>query len=180
MLSERLGRSHFWLMFIGFNLTFFIQHILGLDGMPRRVYTYPDLPGWAVMNLISTIGAFVMGISRAGAARRISCVSLRSGAARRRQSVECVDAGMGHDIAAARAQFRRRSARARRHGRSGISPIPKEARHEAIRYRETGDGGVHLRRRPCSSRFLIAAYIYFYGAVVHGPSAATASIRRGH
>ncbi len=50
-------------MFIGFNLTFFIQHILGLVGMPRRVYTYPDLPGWGVMNLISTIGAFVLGIS---------------------------------------------------------------------------------------------------------------------
>ena len=44
MLSERLGKWHFWLMFIGFNLTFFVQHILGLMGMPRRVYTYPDLP----------------------------------------------------------------------------------------------------------------------------------------
>ena len=63
MLSERLGKLHFWLMFIGFHMTFFIQHILGLDGMPRRVYTYPNLPGWGVMNLISTIGAFVIGIA---------------------------------------------------------------------------------------------------------------------
>src|SRR3954451_4539073 len=63
LLSERWGRLHFWLMFIGFHMTFFIQHILGLDGMPRRVYTYPDRPGWGVMNLISTIGAFVIGIS---------------------------------------------------------------------------------------------------------------------
>jgi len=63
MLSERLGRLHFVLMFIGFHMTFFIQHFLGLDGMPRRVYTYPDLPGWGVMNMISTIGAFVIGIS---------------------------------------------------------------------------------------------------------------------
>jgi len=63
MLSERLGRVHFWLMFLGFHMTFFIQHFLGLDGMPRRVYTYPNLPGWGAMNLISTIGAFVMGIS---------------------------------------------------------------------------------------------------------------------
>lgn len=63
LLSERWGVVHFWLMFIGFHLTFFIQHFLGLDGMPRRVYTYPDHPGWAIMNLISTIGAFVIGIS---------------------------------------------------------------------------------------------------------------------
>ena len=46
LLSERWGAVHFWLMFIGFHLTFFIQHFLGLDGMPRRVYTYPDHPGW--------------------------------------------------------------------------------------------------------------------------------------
>jgi cytochrome c oxidase subunit 1/cytochrome c oxidase subunit I+III len=63
MLSERIGVWHFWLTFIGFNMTFFIQHILGLAGMPRRVFTYPDLPGWAAMNLISSIGAFILGIS---------------------------------------------------------------------------------------------------------------------
>jgi cytochrome c oxidase subunit 1/cytochrome c oxidase subunit I+III len=60
MLSERLGRWTFWLMTIGFNLTFIIQHFLGLAGMPRRVYTYPDLPGWGWMNMVSTIGAFFM------------------------------------------------------------------------------------------------------------------------
>ncbi len=63
LLSEKLGKAHFWLMFIGFHMTFFIQHILGLDGMPRRVFTYPDLPGWTWMNLLSSIGAVVMGIS---------------------------------------------------------------------------------------------------------------------
>jgi len=62
MLSERWGKLSFWLVFIGFNLTFMIQHLLGLMGMPRRVFTYPDLPGWAVCNMISTIGAFVMGL----------------------------------------------------------------------------------------------------------------------
>ena len=50
-------------MVIGFNMTFFVQHFLGLMGMPRRVYTYPDLPGWATLNLVSTVGAFVMGLS---------------------------------------------------------------------------------------------------------------------
>jgi cytochrome c oxidase subunit 1/cytochrome c oxidase subunit I+III len=59
LLDERLGMLHFWLTIVGVNLTFFIQHFLGWYGMPRRVYTYPDLPGYAAMNMISTIGAFV-------------------------------------------------------------------------------------------------------------------------
>jgi len=60
MLSEKIGRWTFWMMTIGFNMTFIIQHFLGLAGMPRRVYTYPDLPGWGWMNMVSTIGAFLM------------------------------------------------------------------------------------------------------------------------
>ena len=63
LLSERIGKLHFWLTFIGFNMTFFIQHILGLAGMPRRVYTYQPLPYWGAMNLFSTVGAFVLGIA---------------------------------------------------------------------------------------------------------------------
>jgi cytochrome c oxidase subunit I len=63
LLNERWGKLHFWLTFIGFNTTFLIQHVLGLVGMTRRVYTYPDLPGWGVMNLISTIGAFILLVS---------------------------------------------------------------------------------------------------------------------
>ena len=62
-LSETLGKWHFWLMVAGFNLTFFVQHFLGILGMPRRVFTYPDLPHWASLNLISTVGAVVMGVS---------------------------------------------------------------------------------------------------------------------
>jgi cytochrome c oxidase subunit 1/cytochrome c oxidase subunit I+III len=63
MLSERLGRWTFWLMVIGFNMTFIIQHFLGFLGMPRRVYTYPDLPHWGWMNMLSTIGVFFMSAS---------------------------------------------------------------------------------------------------------------------
>ena len=63
MLSERIGKWQFWLTVIGFNLTFFVQHFLGFMGMPRRVYTYPDLPGWGAVNLISTVGAFVLGFA---------------------------------------------------------------------------------------------------------------------
>jgi cytochrome c oxidase subunit 1/cytochrome c oxidase subunit I+III len=63
LLSERIGLWHFWTMIVGLNLTFFPQHFLGLIGMPRHFYTYPDLPGWASLNLVSTIGAVIMGVS---------------------------------------------------------------------------------------------------------------------
>jgi cytochrome c oxidase subunit I len=59
MLSERMGFVHFWLAVVGFNLLFFVQHFLGVMGMPRRVYTYPDLPGWGILNMLSTIGGFL-------------------------------------------------------------------------------------------------------------------------
>jgi cytochrome c oxidase subunit I+III len=59
MLSERLGRWVFGLMFAGFNIAFFPMHITGLIGMPRRVWTYPSAMGWDALNAISTIGAFV-------------------------------------------------------------------------------------------------------------------------
>jgi cytochrome c oxidase subunit 1 len=60
MPSEALGKASFWLMFIGFNMTFFPMHILGLNGMPRRVYTYPPGMGWGSLNLLATIGAAFM------------------------------------------------------------------------------------------------------------------------
>jgi cytochrome c oxidase subunit 1 len=63
MLSERLGRWNFWLFFIGFNVTFFPMHILGLQGMTRRIYTYPEQMGWGGMNLLATVGAFMIAIS---------------------------------------------------------------------------------------------------------------------
>jgi cytochrome c oxidase subunit 1 len=62
MLDERLGQLHFWLTFIGFNITFLPQHVLGLDGMPRRVYTYAQ-PEFQPLNLISTIGAMMLAVS---------------------------------------------------------------------------------------------------------------------
>jgi cytochrome c oxidase subunit 1 len=60
MLSERLGHLNFWLMFVGFNLAFFPMHVLGLRGMPRRVYTYQPNLGWADLNLLATAGGVVM------------------------------------------------------------------------------------------------------------------------
>lgn len=62
-LSVRLGRWVFWLMFGGVNLTFFPMHLTGLLGMPRRVHTYPAEMGWGFLNLLSTVGAFVLATS---------------------------------------------------------------------------------------------------------------------
>jgi cytochrome c oxidase subunit 1 len=62
MLNDRLGKIHFWAFFVGSNVTFFVQHQLGLDGMPRRVATYRESDGWGTLNLISTIGAYILAI----------------------------------------------------------------------------------------------------------------------
>ncbi|HTL84028.1 MAG TPA: cytochrome c oxidase subunit I [Acidimicrobiia bacterium] len=63
MLNDRIGKLNFWLMVIGFNLTFFPMHFLGFEGQPRRTYTYPKGMGWDFMNLLATIGAFIIALS---------------------------------------------------------------------------------------------------------------------
>src|ERR1700710_1334639 len=60
LLHEGLARATFWLFFAGFNLTFFPMHILGLQGMPRRVYTYSAASGWDSLNLMASLGAIFM------------------------------------------------------------------------------------------------------------------------
>ncbi|MDQ1444949.1 MAG: cytochrome c oxidase subunit [Acidimicrobiaceae bacterium] len=62
-LNDRLGKFHFWLWFIGFNMTFGPMHLLGLQGMPRRIYRYPTGMGWDFWNMVSTIGAFTIATS---------------------------------------------------------------------------------------------------------------------
>src|SRR6476469_5232066 len=62
MLDRGLAIRSFWVLFIGFNLTFFPMHALGLSGMPRRIVTYADHPGWALMNQLATVGSFVLSI----------------------------------------------------------------------------------------------------------------------
>jgi cytochrome c oxidase subunit I+III len=60
LYNERLGKLSFWITFIGTGLTFFPMHIVGLDGMPRRVYTYPKDLGWGALNLLESIGAYMI------------------------------------------------------------------------------------------------------------------------
>jgi cytochrome c oxidase subunit I+III len=63
LLGERLGRWHFGLFFVGVNLTFFPMHLLGLEGMTRRIYTYLPETGWGPLNLVATVGAFTIAAS---------------------------------------------------------------------------------------------------------------------
>ena len=63
LLDERLGKLHFWLTFIGFHTTFLVQHWLGDEGMPRRYADYLPSDGFTVLNIVSTIGSFILGVS---------------------------------------------------------------------------------------------------------------------
>ena len=64
MLNSRLGKAQFWLMFIGFHMTFLVQHWMGVEGMPRRIANYPDLPGnVTTLNIISTVGSWILALS---------------------------------------------------------------------------------------------------------------------
>ena len=65
MLDERLGKIHFWTLFVGFHTTFLIQHWLGVVGMPRRYADYLASDGFTTMNMISTIGSFLLALSMA-------------------------------------------------------------------------------------------------------------------
>jgi heme/copper-type cytochrome/quinol oxidase subunit 1 len=62
MMNETVGKWSFWVMFVGFNVGFFPMHLLGLGGMPRRIYTYPAALGLGPMNMVVTCGAFVFGV----------------------------------------------------------------------------------------------------------------------
>src|SRR5678809_1088603 len=65
LMDEKLGKIHFWLNFIGMNLTFFPMHFSGMLGMPRRIYTYDSGQGWDTFNLISSLGAYLLVVSTA-------------------------------------------------------------------------------------------------------------------
>ena len=78
MMNDRLGKVHFWTLFVGFHLTFLVQHWLGAEGMPRRYADYLPSDGFTTLNSISTIGAFVLGASTLPFLYNVA-VSFRSG-----------------------------------------------------------------------------------------------------
>jgi heme/copper-type cytochrome/quinol oxidase subunit 1 len=96
---HRMSVPAFWLVFVGFNLTFFMMHLTGLLGMPRRVYTYPGHEGWIWLNLLSSVGGFIMTIGFG-----IVVIDLLA------RSLEGGDAGMGHADSAGALCFRLNSA----------------------------------------------------------------------
>ena len=105
MMNETLGKAQFVVMFIGFNMTFFPMHELGLAGMPRRIADYSSNAGWNDLNLVATIGGFTIAASMLLLLWNIF-LSLRSGADRRRRPVGGQHARVGDDLAAAGLQLR--------------------------------------------------------------------------
>jgi cytochrome c oxidase subunit 1 len=79
MTNESLGKLSFWLVLIGFHVTFLIQHSAGLEGMPRRIYEYSEASGWGIFNLISTIGSFILALGAAVTVLNL-VISLKKGA----------------------------------------------------------------------------------------------------
>ena len=104
MLSSRLGTIHFWLLVVGFNLTFFFMHLLGRDGMPRRVADYEPVDDFERWNVIATFGTVILFVSFIPFAVNV-VRSLRIAADGRRRSVARQLAGVGDVLAAARAQL---------------------------------------------------------------------------
>ena len=93
MLGERLGRWNFWITFIGFNVAFLPMHLTGLMGMPRRIYTYPADLGLETVNMICTLGSFLLGVGILLFVINV-CLSCAS-RARARQSVGRANTRMG-------------------------------------------------------------------------------------
>ena len=106
MLSEALGRVSFVLIFVGVLVTFLIQHVMGLEGMPRRIYEYDNVGSLHLYNLISTVGAFILA---AGVLLTVINVAAQPQAGRRRGagSVDREHARVVHHLAPCRQQLRR-------------------------------------------------------------------------
>ena len=141
MLDERLGKVHFWLMLIGFNLTFFPMHFVGLNGMPRRTYTYPEELGFEPLNQIETAGSFILGLAFLVFLFNIIRTS-RGPAERAGRSVERRHAGVGDPVAAAGVELRRAAGGARPRPAVGAEAAARRARCPSP---SPGSGaGIHL------------------------------------
>ena len=139
MFDERLGKLHFWLTFVSFNLTFAPMHVIGVQGMPRRVADYPEQ--FATWNLFISLASFVLGLSTLVFVYNI-VRSWRTGAARRGQPVARAHARVAGLLAAADLQLRPRADRRRRAVR--VRRARRGPRHLPARRR----GGQRHRNRP--------------------------------
>ena len=127
MLNEKAGKFNFWLMVIGFNLTFFPMHFLGFEGQPRRTYTYPTGMGWDALNLLATIGAFIIALSVLIFLVNVDH-SFRQPGRRARRPVGRAHARVDDAVAAARVQLRGRARWSRTSTSSGTASTPRTTR----------------------------------------------------
>ena len=139
MLSEGLGKLSFWLTFVGFNVTFLVQHSLGLSGMPRRIYEYPDINNWATYNLISTIGSFILAIGVLVTAYNV-VRSLKRGVVAGPDPWKGQHARVVHHLAAAGQQLRRDPARALGGADEGHPPPGRAPDRRGARAARAGAG----------------------------------------
>ena len=145
MLSKRLGQWHFWLLIIGFNMTFFVMHILGRNGMPRRVADYQETDEFEALNIFSSIGYLVLVASMVPFVWAV-VVLVPQADDRRPRPVARQHARVGHDVASSAPQLR--VAAADPLGASGVRPAVDEPRG---RQRHRDDAGVAGARRPRQS-----------------------------
>ena len=143
MLDERLGKIHFWLLFVGFHTTFLVQHWLGVEGMPRRYADYLPEDGFTTLNQVSTIGAFLLGASTLPFLYNVY-VSRKRAAGRGRRPVGLGPlARVGDQLPAAAPQLRHHAADPLRV--AGVRPAPPGDRavecddNEAAREGEVAD-----------------------------------------
>ena len=148
LLSEKLGQWHFWLMFIGMNVTFGPMHLVGIDGMPRRIYTYDESMGWEFLNQLETVGAFIIAFSVViFLVNFFKSVKLRRGG--RGRPLGRPYAGVGDPVAASGVQLRAHSGGPQQRTVLGPEASRVEARCTGDRGRRIGRGrGVHPHAEP--------------------------------
>ena len=148
-LSEAIGKWQFWLMFIGMNVTFGPMHLVGIDGMPRRINTYDESMGWELLNQIETVGAFIIALSVA-----LFLVNFFKERpvrrARGRRPLGRPHAGVVDCVAAAGVQLRADPGGAQQRAVLGPEAPGVEARRSSGHRRRNrcGSGGVHPHAEP--------------------------------